>query len=89
MSMNELKQKAASMLGYKDYASASGGAKMIIMFLVIVLIFTGVFGTIAHNLWDLENNTSVAHIPGGTALVAVIGIIIIAAIIIYFVKRAM
>lgn len=66
----------------------SSAAEMIILFLVVVLIFAGVFGTIAMKLNDLGSNGNVAKIPGGTVMISIVGILGIIIIVMWAVKRA-
>ncbi|MEO5350236.1 MAG: hypothetical protein H7836_11385 [Magnetococcus sp. YQC-3] len=65
-----------------------GAAKSIIMFLVVVLIFTGIFGTIAMELNDLGENANVASIPGGTVMISIVGLLGIIIIVMWAIKKA-
>jgi len=79
--------KANSFL-YKDETASGGSAKTIIMFLVVVLIFCGVFGTIAMNLEDLGANDDVAAIPGGTVMISIVGLLGVIIIVMWAIKKA-
>lgn len=80
--------KANKFLYKDDEASAGGGAKTIILFLVVVLIFCGVFGTIATQLNDLGANADVAEIPGGTVMISIVGLLGVIIIVMWAIKRA-
>jgi len=58
------------------------------MFLVVVLIFCGVFGTIAMNLEDLGANDDVAAIPGGTVMISIVGLLGVIIIVMWAIKKA-
>ena len=80
-----LREKIEKMLADQR---AESGPKTIIMFLVVVLIFAGVFGTIALELDVLSANANVASIPGGTAMIGIVGILGIIIIVMWAIKRA-
>jgi hypothetical protein len=74
----------------KDTYAMAGGAglpRLIIGLMVGILVFASVIGTIAWYLSNASSNTSVAAIPGGTAMIGIIGLMVIVSVVLFIIKR--
>lgn len=75
---------------WQDYAAVNGRglAATIIGAVIAVIIFSSQFGVVVENLWPEYNRSGLDNlIPGGTAMLGIIGLLFMCIVVFSFLRR--